>query len=252
MLTFFRRIRQSLLGSGQTRKYIPYALGEITLVVIGILIALQINNWNEWKKERAMERHLLMELAETLKRNCTNFIEGIQRRENCELSSSIVVYTLENQLSYDDSLAVHFQLARIPNTNLILSYSGYEALKNAGFEIIQSKETRSEIIDLFEVVYSSLNRRMSYFETFQPDRASYIDHLFLYDDKFDDPENANTVIPLVPMDYENLLTDQRYLALIKSTRVQRRIITSQMNASLEESQRVLRLIEKELGENIEE
>ena len=59
MLNFFRRIRQSLLGSGQTRKYILYAIGEIALVVIGILLALQINNWNEFRKERQVEQELL-------------------------------------------------------------------------------------------------------------------------------------------------------------------------------------------------
>ena len=47
MLTIFRRIRKRLLDGGATSKYLLYAVGEITLVVIGILIALQINNWNE-------------------------------------------------------------------------------------------------------------------------------------------------------------------------------------------------------------
>ena len=56
MLTFFRRIRKGLLGSGQARKYLLYAIGEIALVVIGILIALQINNWNEWRKDRIIEK----------------------------------------------------------------------------------------------------------------------------------------------------------------------------------------------------
>ena len=50
MLTFFRRIRKGLLDGGATSKYLLYAIGEIALVVIGILIALQINNWNENRK----------------------------------------------------------------------------------------------------------------------------------------------------------------------------------------------------------
>ena len=65
MLTFFRKIRKALLESGSTQKYLLYAIGEIALVVIGILIALQINNWNEWRKEREMENGILIELAET-------------------------------------------------------------------------------------------------------------------------------------------------------------------------------------------
>ncbi|MBK7873993.1 MAG: hypothetical protein IPJ74_26755 [Saprospiraceae bacterium] len=52
MLRFFRNIRRRLLDSGSLRKYLVYAVGEIILVVIGILIALQINNWNEGRKDR--------------------------------------------------------------------------------------------------------------------------------------------------------------------------------------------------------
>ena len=50
MIRFFRKFRQNLLSEGKTGKYLKYAIGEIVLVVIGILIALQINNWNEHKK----------------------------------------------------------------------------------------------------------------------------------------------------------------------------------------------------------
>jgi len=50
MLTFFRRIRKGFLVGGRASKYLLYAIGEIALVVIGILIALQVNNWNEERK----------------------------------------------------------------------------------------------------------------------------------------------------------------------------------------------------------
>jgi hypothetical protein len=55
MIKFFRKIRQNLLSEGKTGKYFKYAIGEIVLVVFGILIALSINNWNENKKERKEE-----------------------------------------------------------------------------------------------------------------------------------------------------------------------------------------------------
>ena len=50
MIKLFRNIRKNLLAEGKTTKYFKYAIGEIILVVIGILIALQINNWNETKQ----------------------------------------------------------------------------------------------------------------------------------------------------------------------------------------------------------
>ena len=59
MIKFFRNIRQSLLNEGKTTKYLKYALGEIVLVVIGILIALQINNWNEGRKQQQAETEFL-------------------------------------------------------------------------------------------------------------------------------------------------------------------------------------------------
>ena len=51
MIKFFRKIRQNLLSEGKTGKYLKYEIGEIILFVFGILIALQINNWNEARKD---------------------------------------------------------------------------------------------------------------------------------------------------------------------------------------------------------
>jgi len=69
MLKFFRKTRQELLSKGETGKYLKYAIGEIILVVIGILIALQINNWNEEKKEHEKEQAFLREINLDFKSN---------------------------------------------------------------------------------------------------------------------------------------------------------------------------------------
>lgn len=67
MFKFFRHIRQQLLTENKFSKYLIYAIGEITLVVIGILIALQVNNWNEiriaQKKEKKIYSKILLDLA---------------------------------------------------------------------------------------------------------------------------------------------------------------------------------------------
>ena len=60
MLTFFRRIRKGLLGDGATSKYLLYAVGEILLVMIGILLALQVNNWNNERQKRDLETSTLI------------------------------------------------------------------------------------------------------------------------------------------------------------------------------------------------
>jgi hypothetical protein len=56
MIKFFRKIRQTLLSENKFSKYLLYAFGEIALVMIGILLALQVNNWNEEKKEIRIEK----------------------------------------------------------------------------------------------------------------------------------------------------------------------------------------------------
>ena len=69
MIKFFRNIRKNLLNEGKTSKYFKYAIGEIVLVVIGILIALQINNWNENRKKRQIELNYLERLIIDLREN---------------------------------------------------------------------------------------------------------------------------------------------------------------------------------------
>ena len=63
MIKFFRKIRYDLMEKNKTGKYLKYAIGEIVLVVIGILIALSINNWNESRKETIQEQFILKRLS---------------------------------------------------------------------------------------------------------------------------------------------------------------------------------------------
>ena len=62
MINFFRKIRYNLMEQNKTGKYFKYAIGEIVLVVIGILIALSINNWNEQPKQDNQEYYLLVQM----------------------------------------------------------------------------------------------------------------------------------------------------------------------------------------------
>ena len=66
MIKFFRKIRQNLLNEGKTAKYFKYAIGEIVLVVIGILIALSINTWNENRKNKNEASFQLSKLKDNL------------------------------------------------------------------------------------------------------------------------------------------------------------------------------------------
>jgi uncharacterized protein YlxW (UPF0749 family) len=81
MIKFFRKIRQRLLTDNKFGKYILYSIGEIVLVMIGILLALQVNNWNTAKILDARELVLLSELKSNLETN----IENLQRDINTQI-----------------------------------------------------------------------------------------------------------------------------------------------------------------------
>lgn len=66
MIKFFRKIRYDLMEKNKTGNYLKYAIGEIILVMIGILLALQINNWNNDRIERKLETNILSEILVNL------------------------------------------------------------------------------------------------------------------------------------------------------------------------------------------
>jgi len=93
MINFFRHIRQRLLSKSKFSKYLIYAIGEIILVVIGILIALQINNWNEDRNDRAKEQQLLQSFKTDLIATRTE-LERVMHKsdETACLADSLLMY----------------------------------------------------------------------------------------------------------------------------------------------------------------
>jgi len=69
MITLLRKIRKKLIYKNNFTSYLLYAIGEIALVMIGILLALQVNNWNEQRKTKLLERELLQDYQEELQYN---------------------------------------------------------------------------------------------------------------------------------------------------------------------------------------
>ncbi|WP_104736410.1 DUF6090 family protein [Hanstruepera ponticola] len=100
MIKFFRHIRQSLLMENKTSKYIKYAIGEIVLVVIGILLALQINNWNSKRLMKSSNKVFLEKIINDLEMNKNRM--KILAFESAELPKNYI--PLEKALSNCDSL----------------------------------------------------------------------------------------------------------------------------------------------------
>ncbi|MBD0832416.1 DUF6090 family protein [Aestuariibaculum sediminum] len=78
MIKFFKNFRKTLINEGKTTKYFKYAIGEIVLVVIGILIALQINNWNENRLTKIVKSNYLKQIKAELILDVTNFKKDIR------------------------------------------------------------------------------------------------------------------------------------------------------------------------------
>ena len=153
MLKFFRKIRQKLLQQNKVGSYLKYAIGEIFLVVIGILIALQINNANEAHKARQSERVVLKNLVQDLRADSLSFSDNL---------ATLTQINNLHQALYE--IGVKGMDSDIENPNLIrrLIYYNPIAIKNDPFvaDKISNEDIRKEIntysrylIDL-DVTYS--------------------------------------------------------------------------------------------------
>ncbi len=157
MIKFFRKIRQNLLREGKTTRYFKYAIGEIVLVVIGILIALQINNWNSQRNERNQELLILKSLR-------ANFIENLNTLSKAQ-SDTVKVYT-----ACIDLLAlIHPKLVNYTNDvvdNLIGQIINYyiwdpttgaidQVINSDQFNIIQNKEIKIKISNWSRLITDS-------------------------------------------------------------------------------------------------
>lgn len=103
MLKFFRSIRHRLLNSGKVQNYLLYALGEIILVVIGILIALQVNNWNEGNKQELKVNSFLFNLKKDLQHDEEN-MEKLKKSNIFRFYSMQYLLQMANEKSYDPTL----------------------------------------------------------------------------------------------------------------------------------------------------
>ena len=167
MLKFFRQIRQQLLVENSFSKYLLYALGEIILVVIGILIALQINNWNETKKIQATELAALKNLQKEFVKNQDKFEKHITPKKVLGQQWKVFLLKLGDENLSDEERPKTRNLPPGSQT-LNASFGILESLINSGkIEIIQNDSLKNllsnwkavfEEFEEEELVHWELNR----------------------------------------------------------------------------------------------
>lgn len=245
MIKFFRKIRMRLLSENKLGRYLIYAIGEIVLVVIGILIALQINNWNENQKIKAEEAKLLQTFKSTLHEDLSSIAWFVEEYITIDNSINILLETFEKDLTYHDSLNFHFlnsTASWIPK----LEQEVFATMTASDLSIISNDSLRGEIVKY----YSFAKRK------FDPTISRYIDVIShaskdVYNTRFDGIWNTRDRA-MIPHDFEALKTDDEYQYFLKSQSTQLwYLVRSPLKEAKSLSEALLAHIEQEL-ERLEE
>ena len=169
MIKFFRKIRQNLLTENKFSKYMLYAIGEIILVVIGILIALQINNFNEQRKDREKEQVVLKQLKEDYETDLNQLKQKMEMRDEIVLSALNVLKAID----YPDKIVRNsfiINLARVDNDptfdpieNDLISSGNLRLIENEKLKRLLSNWS-SDVIALQELEATWSNKIVQQYE----------------------------------------------------------------------------------------
>ena len=214
MIRLFRKIRQQLLSEDKYSVYLLYASGEIILVVVGILLALQIDNWNDNRKTREIENKLLGELIISLNSDLNVFDINIGLHSGGSRAGGILLEYMAGDLPYHDSLSDYFAMT-YNYTAFNPNYGAYESLKSLGVELIRSDEIRQRMLKLYEQQYKNVRQNTDLFTD------QIMDHkLNLNETRFEEFNlfNVGKINTrkgtygghMVPVDFEALKNDKTY------------------------------------------
>ncbi len=171
MITLFRKIRRKLLTQNSFTRYFLYATGEIILVVIGILIALQINTWNEQRKDRAEEQIILNQLRQEFMSNLDQLDEKIGMRKSIIHASIRLFNYIDNpELRSKDSILYHMASFGVAPTfdaiaSDLIGTGKLQLIRNQRLKEMLSLWT-SEIIQLTEEEQTWLRFRDTHYMQF--------------------------------------------------------------------------------------
>jgi len=155
MVPFFRKLREPRLTEGKVFKYLKYAIGEIVLVVIGILIALAINNVNEDRKDIQREQLVLLQLKEDYEANLEQLDEKIAMRDQMNRSSFRILNHIDHpEQANRDSLITYVSHSMMdptfdPIQNDLMASGALRLIRNEDLKQLLSRWS-SEVVQLTE------------------------------------------------------------------------------------------------------
>lgn len=169
MIKFFRKLRFDLIETGKTRKYLKYAIGEIILVMIGILLALQVNNWNNRRIEKSKEQAILKNLQIDFKNNIDN-LDLAYNRFNEAYQASVMLLEIIKDDKVINPTKVEQLIDDIVNKPMSFDFitgSINEIINTGSLHLIRDPALRKQI-----------SNWSYYFTDTQDDMVIYRDYLF--------------------------------------------------------------------------
>ena len=242
MLTFLRKIRRSLIESGSARKYFIYAIGEIALVVIGILIALQINNWNEERKDNLQRTTLLVNLKSEYLINLEEIDNRIQTVDTTLKYATSVIKLMTPDYETLDEVEVTKNL-----TYVIIWFTTYDESSGALQDIINNNKLglikvdslRLSLVSWKQKVDNVKEREARCLNLLQNHLMPYV-HKNFATLKFEYPKDSK-----LPSDNRRIMDDLQLETLLDDYRWNLTILHRQYNIMRDELNKILKLIEKE-------
>jgi len=189
MIKFFRQIRQNLLSEGKTGKYLKYAIGEVVLVVIGILIALSINTWNEQRKANNLEAEYYCRLFEDLIQDGEQIDALINLSENRLKASNHAVRLLHKNNPKKIEVAEQIALAiKAIYTDFRPNNSAFEDLKSgANLNIIKDKG----VIKALNTYFNNIESLKSVIKI---NGENAVDIYYAHDDSFANGKTQSSIL----------------------------------------------------------
>ncbi len=235
MIRFFSKIRKSLLDEGKAARYTKYAIGEIFLVVVGILIALQINNWNEERKDGLIEVSLIEKILTDLNETHISLEDDININQRAINSNNLITEALTSNKDYEDSFDQHFGNIQY-NAQFTVTSSGYEQLRSSGFVTISNSEVREVILNVYDQWFDFLQRLndkndIISVQQFNPKYQQYFS-------KFSVKNLTKSESEFKPINYDNLKGNKDFLHLLATQKFNNQFnieVLRNMNILIEEA-----------------